>query len=218
MNWTPDIVMVRLIEAYGVIERTTRRDGPCKTGNGMPTPLMFQSDNERFEFERVDLTFNKGDAMAIIKETRRQDIMRAAGRAVPAETISMAMEALRWPIELIGDEQHRACLIAYATCRARNRVWTKVLKARNDRVAKENRWSRLKTYRWNEKSCQRISDHLDKESVLLRTPLDLQMIQIEAQTPCELDKTGSLAWMAPDAKPLLNVERNIPAPRTNRAA
>lgn len=214
MNWTPDIVMVRLIEAYSVIERITKKDGPRSSGTSMPTPLMFQSDAERFEFERVDLTFNQGDAMAIIKETRRQDILRAAGRAVPAETISMAMEALRWPIELIADEQHRACLIAYATCRARNRVWTKVLTARNNRASKENRWSRLKTYRWNEKSCQRISDHLDKKSILLRTPLDLQMIQIEAKPRCELDKTGSLAWMAPDAKPLLNVERNIPAPRT----
>lgn len=214
MNWTADIVMVRLIEAYSVIERITKKDGPRSGGTSMPTPLMFQSDQDAFEFERVDLTFNEGKAMAIIKETRRQDIMRAAGRAVPAETISMAMEALRWPIDLIADEQHRACLIAYATCRARNRVWTKVLTARNKRVAQEYRWSRLKTYRWNEKSCQRISDHLDKESILLRTPLDLQMIQIEAKPRCELDKTGSLAWMAPDAKPLLNVERNIPAPRT----
>ncbi|TKT78405.1 hypothetical protein [Aquamicrobium sp. LC103] len=201
MNWTPDIVMVRLIEAYAVIERITRKDGPPGTGSGMPAAITFESSQEAFEFERVDLTFNNGESMAVIKETRRQDILRAAGRAVPAETISMALEALRWPIDFIQDEDHRACLITYATCRARNRVWTKVLKARNARVPKEKRWLRLKTYRWNEKSCQRISDHLAKESVLLRLPLDLQMIQIEAEHPCEFANLAKRAWMAPDAMP-----------------
>lgn len=215
MNWTPDIVMVRLIEAYTVIERITNRDAPARFKNSMPATKMFETESEAFEFERVDLTLNGGRAMQVIKETSRQDILRAAGRGVPAETVSMAIEALRWPIDLISDPNHRACLIAYATCRAQNRMWTKTLTARNRRVGKENAWSRLNTYRWNEKSCQRISDHLLNEGVLLRVPLDLQMIQIEAETPCELGGMGSHAWMAPDAKPRHNPQTKlIPAPRT----
>lgn len=214
MNWTSDIVMVRLIAAYSVIERTTRRDAPGGHKNSMPQTAMFETSSEAFEFERLDLTLNAGDSMKVIRDTRRQDILRLAGRAVSAEAISMAMEALRWPIDLIEDPNHRACLIAYATCRARNRPWTKELALRNRRVDQKKRWSRLKTYRWNQKSCQCISDHLTKESVPLRVPADLQMIQPEAKTTCELDTMGSLAWMAPDAKPRHLPETHIPAPRT----
>jgi len=219
MNWTPDIVMVRLIDAYVTIERLPAQDRR-RVGNGWPNMLMFDTASEAFGFELSDLTFNGGESMAVIRETRRDDILRDAKRAVRADAISMAMEAMRWPIEVISDEAKRECLIAYATCRARNREWTKVLAARNERVPKEKTVLRLKSYRWNEQSCQRISDHLSKESVLLRTPLDLRMIQPEAKSTGETDTVASLAWMASDAKPVRlmpePLETSNPTPRTNQ--
>lgn len=219
MNWTPDIVMVRLIDAYVTIERL-----PVKSfgggGNGWPNMLMFETTSEAYKFELSDLLFNSGELMAVIRETRRDDIIRDAKRAVRADAISMAMEAMRWPIEIIPDEEKRECLVAYATCRARNREWTKVLAARNKRVPQEKAVLRPKSYRWNEQSCQRISDHLNKESVLLRTPLDLRMIQVEAKSTGETDRVASLAWMASDAKPVRlmpePLETSNPTPRTNQ--
>lgn len=124
MNWTPDIVMVRLIDAYVTIERLPAPDRR-RVGNGWPNMLMFETANEAYKFELSDLLFNSGELMAVIRETRRDDILRDARRAVRSDAISMAMEAMRWPIDLITDEAKRECLVAYATCRARNREWTK---------------------------------------------------------------------------------------------
>ncbi|MCR5859712.1 hypothetical protein [Mesorhizobium sp. J428] len=223
MTWTPDIVMVRLIEAYMIVERLPAAQRPPTTSaSAWPNARMFDSEGRAFEFERVDLTTNGGEAMRQIKEARREDIERAARKRVPAVAISLATEALRWPIDMIEDPRKRQCLIAYATCRARNVAWTKWLQARNRRAEKENAWLRLKTYRWNEQSCQRITDNLLKADVVLRLPWDCSMIQLEPKRQGETDKLASHVWMASDAKPQRLMpetpEPSIPTPHDNQTA
>ena len=48
--------------------------------------------------------------MSQITPDRREEITRPAQKGVSAETISMAIEAQRWPVEIID---HEECRLSY---------------------------------------------------------------------------------------------------------
>jgi hypothetical protein len=51
--------------------------------------------------------------MSQITPDRREEITRPAQKGVSAETISMAIEAQRWPVEIIDHEEKRECRLSY---------------------------------------------------------------------------------------------------------
>ncbi len=200
MSWTKDVVLERLIDAYKTIEATTKRPSPATPGRG--SPMFVRDQNDRMM---------AGGAAQL----RDEEAMRHAQdrRPVASYSISMALEAQRWPLEFIKDEQKRECLIEYATCRARDGDWSAYLHRRNRRVGSQNAWLRRKTYRWNEQSLQRIAHALLKSSVPLRLAGDGQVTHEQAETSCELATVGLRAWRSADAKPRHMPEMLIPPSR-----
>ena len=197
------MVLSRLIDAYRTIEATTKRPGPEAAAGG--TPMFVRDQNDRMM---------AGAAAQLRDEAAMR--LRQERRPVASYAISAALEAQRWPIDFVPDEQKRECLISYATCRARDGDWSAFIQRRNRSVPRENAWLRRKTYRWNEQSLQRIADGLLKSSVPLSLTDDGQVTHERAESPCELATVDLHAWRAQDAKPRHIPEMITPPPRPIR--
>lgn len=168
MTWIKDTVLVRLIDAYKVIETVTRADRPKAYGNAMPESV--RTPQEIYEFELDDLLTNKGQSLTRLHAQRVALLEKAAERHVAADRISQALEAQWWPVEYIASDERRTCLVAYCTVRARDGDWSAWLQARNRRNPPENGWIRRKTYRWNEQSLQVIAEKLNNSATMLHRP------------------------------------------------
>lgn len=210
MTWTATTVLERLIESYAVIEAVTKRVRPNGYGNSHPEMMLDTED--RYTGANLD------EIELAMKEASDD---RAT---VVARSISRALEAQRWPVEMIENQDRREVLIQYATCKARNGNWSEYVQHRNRRNPTKKAWVRQKTYERMNRAAQEIAAKLNKDAQLLHDPDDLQSGQISRTSDFVDDGTQRVThWRAPDAKPLGNAATNkpdiytIPKPRKRKA-
>lgn len=191
MNWTSDAVLTRLIEAYTIIEAVTRNPKPRSSGSAHPEMSLDASD--RYTGRHLD------EIERLLKEERER---RAT---VMAASISAALEAQRWPVDLVADQDRREVLVAYATCRARNGNWSDYVQRRNRRNPSKRAWVRQKTYERVNRAAQQIAEKLNNAGLLLNESERCQTGQI-SHTSDFVDageqRASPTHWIAPDAKPL----------------
>ena len=187
-EWTPEIVLNRLIDAYRVIEVITRNPAPSKKP-GSSHPAMNLDPSDRYTGRHLD---------EIERELKAEKERRTTIASGP---ISMALEAQRWPIEYVENEEHREILIAYATVRSRDGDWSKYVQRRNRRHPTKRAWVRQKTYERKDKALQRIARMLNNNEISLRISEHCETGHDEAPNACEPAVMGIRAQMAPDAKP-----------------
>lgn len=189
IEWTGDAVMWRLIEAYRVIEATTGKVGPSAFGPTIPDVL--RSDADRFTAG--------GEA----DRQHQNEATERTLRGIPSYSISMALEAQRWPIELVQDQDKRECLMAYILVRAKDWDWSRYVQKRNRQNPTKKAWIRRTTYRWNEASCQAIAKILQQNGTICRAADAGQVTHEPAEHACKSDKTDLRAWRAERWTPVL---------------
>lgn len=208
MTWTPDLVLTRLIDAYRIIEAVTKNPKP--RAGGSAHPAMSLDPEDRYTGRHLD---------EIERQLKAERERRAS---VAAGSISAALEAQRWPLDIIANEDRRECLIRYASCRARDGDWSRTVDRRNRRAVNKKAWARRSTYRWNEQSLQRIAEKLNNDRVPLK---DCERCAVTHEMPenqRETDTMVSHAWIAPDAMPRPIAEMDnpeiyvIPRPRKRK--
>jgi len=111
MNWTPDYVLARLIDAYSIIEATTSPAGPRQYGKSLPGEMVLDK-SDRYTGDRPD------EDMKIEKELR---LNRSAKQSA---SISMAQEADQWTRDHVKNDMQRDILIEYATRMGNGKEWT----------------------------------------------------------------------------------------------
>ena len=193
MTWTKEDVLEELVFACKVDDALPERVKPRAYGSSMPAMIRTQED-----WRQAGAT-----AFAVERDRRNAKIEKLA--AVTSRQISDAEAAFGWVIDFVTDEERRHCLLEYAKAKALGWDWSRALTNRNRRNPTKSAWSRRTTYRWVWAACQAIADELDKAGVPLPEWRDLQVTHEEAETPSNLIRSGSSAWMAPDAVP-----RNLP--------
>lgn len=209
--WTPDHVLTRLIEAYRVIEAVTPSVRPRRYGSAHPA--MSLDPEDRYTGRHLD------EIERELKDAREQRAVHIAA------SISAAIEAQRWPIDLVDDEDRRAILIAYATCRAINGNWSDIVRRRNGKNPARRPWIRQKTYERAHRAAQQIAQKLNNAELSLSHGEHCQSGQ-DSHTSGFVDagerRAHKTHWIAPDAKPLGNRATNrpdiyvIPKPRKRK--
>lgn len=116
--WTPAHVGLRMVAAFDHVCRNAGRVGPASFGNAWPAMLT--------EFhELVD-----PQSRAQMERDKKEEAERQGDRAT-ANEISMANEALEWPMHYLNDEPLKAdALNLWAFCVARDLKVSKILQQR----------------------------------------------------------------------------------------
>jgi len=174
VTWTIDLVLVRLIEAFAIIEATTGRATPGAYGPTLPGEMVLD-DDDRYGGKMLD------DDMKWLKEQRMKKIEKQSS------TISLAEEAQDWPIDFVNNPLHRLCLIDYATVRSRDGDWSEWLKRRHRKFKGNFASLRRKTYRWRDAALQEIADALNSKGALLRMSQHCDMSHISRMNDSHQD-------------------------------
>lgn len=129
-GWTREIVEERLVEAIRIAQRSTGRVGPRGFGSGMPAYM--HTAGELFAQQVMQ---DEEDALKDVLDRNR-------GRMPPSTAqVSLAEQALRWPIEYVADEGERKAIGLWLLAKAVRRPWKALAKRRgiNERTAGRRR-------------------------------------------------------------------------------
>jgi hypothetical protein len=146
--WTPEHVMVRLVDAYEVLARAPARIYPKAYGNAWPAILL--NDIERRDLERV--------------EDREAALRRQLARP-SAHDLSRMSEALAWPMEhLAGFPLMADAVTLYAFAKAKGLELAPILHRRKIASADNRCRTRKALDKWRKRGAEIIAaglNHLD---------------------------------------------------------
>lgn len=145
MNWTPEIVLGRFIEATDTERRLPKGGG---SGQGAPWPAYMHT------FEDMNGWGTK--RLAEERELRMRRIPPTSG------AITRFEEVMDWTAKRIHDEARRHLIWAFAVCRLNG--WSFSAKCRKEG------WNRITAYDRLNKLFDRLSTDLAMENVVLRLP------------------------------------------------
>lgn len=151
MNWTPEIVRSRFVEACDT-ERRLPLGGGSSSGGYWPAYVHSFEDMNGWGTKRL-------------AEERE---MRLARTPPSAAAITRFEEVMRWSAALIHDDARRKIIWTWAACQVSGHSFA-------DRCRKFG-WVKMTAYRRLHAVSDAISRNLDNEGVLLRYPDDKWML------------------------------------------
>lgn len=150
--WTPEHVLIRMVDAYEVLSRTPARIYPQAFGNAWPTILL--NEMERRDLERVQ---EKEDAL-------QRQLARPS-----SHDLSRMQEALAWPMLHLGDFPLMADAVTlYAFAKATGRDLAPVLRRRRLAAADNQCRSRYILDKWRKRACEVIAAALNRAETPIR--------------------------------------------------
>ncbi len=137
-RWTPELVIMRLVEGFDVLNRTPTKIGPKSPGGSWPHFVHLVEEDDAFKAlaaiapEMADRLMQEeiDDIIASKVEEHRNEADRQIKVPSPAET-SRADEALGWCLTYLRDEPMQADAVQlYARCRAKHSSAAAILRGR----------------------------------------------------------------------------------------
>jgi hypothetical protein len=151
--WTPEHVMVRMVDAYEVLSRSPAKIYPQAFGNAWPTILRDFADLTDTQARR-----NRADEF----------LWEAPKRPQPIELSRMA-EAFAWPMEHLADYPLMTDAVTlYAFSKAMGRDLEPILRRRREGSRDDKVRNEKTLTKWRRRGCEVIAARLDAAQTPVR--------------------------------------------------